>query len=118
MLLKNLDPPALCNRTRLTIKKLCNNVIETTIMTGCAKGKNVFISRIPLIPNDLPFDFKRLQFPVRLAFAVSINKSQGQSLKVAGINLENPCFAHGQFYVACFRVGNPNNLFIYAPSDI
>jgi len=115
MLLRNLDPPKLCNGTRLCVKKFYPNIIEATILTGCARGEDVFIPRIPLIPTDLPFDFKRLQFPVRLAFAMSINKSQGQSLKVAGINLENPCFSHGQLYVACSRVGNPNNLFIYAP---
>jgi hypothetical protein len=71
--------------------------------------------RISIIPNDLPFDFKRLQFPARLAFAMTINKAQRQSLRVAGINLENPCFSHGQLYVACSRVGTPKQLYIYAP---
>ena len=56
------------------------------------KGEDVLIPCIPMIPNDMPFDFKRLQFPVQLAFAMSVNKSQGQSLSVCGINLENPCF--------------------------
>ncbi|KAF0715679.1 Uncharacterized protein FWK35_00027936 [Aphis craccivora] len=41
--------------------------------------------------------FKRLQFPVWLAFAMIINKSQGQSLSVCMINLEKQCFLHGQF---------------------
>nr|KAI8748380.1 ATP-dependent DNA helicase PIF1 [Biomphalaria glabrata] len=95
ILLRNLDPPKLCNGTRLVIKNLFSNLIEGTILTGCAKGEDVFIPRIPLIPSDLPFEFKRLQFPVRLAFAMTINKAQGQSLKVAGINLESPCFSHG-----------------------
>ena len=67
------------------------------------------------MPTDIEFEFKRLQFPIRLAFAMSINKAQGQSLSVAGINLQEPCFSHGQLYVACSRVGNPQNLFIYAP---
>ena len=84
-------------------------------MTGCAKGEIVFIPRIPLIPNDMPFEFKRLQFPVRLSFAMSINKAQGQSLKVAGLQLENPCFSHGQLYVACSRVGSGKNLYMFAP---
>jgi hypothetical protein len=113
MLLRNLDPPTLCNGTRVCIKNLLPNVIEATVMTGCAKGENVFIPRIPLISEDLGFTFQRLQFPVRIAFAMTINKAQGQSLTVAGINLENPCFSHGQLYVACSRVGNPNNLYIY-----
>jgi ATP-dependent DNA helicase PIF1 len=68
-----------------------------------------------MIPSDMPFEFKRLQFPVRLAFAISINKAQGQSLKVAGISLEAPCFSHGQLYVACSRVGTGKNLFVFAP---
>ncbi|CAF4678937.1 unnamed protein product, partial [Rotaria magnacalcarata] len=59
-----------------------------------------------MVPNDMPFQFKRLQFPVRLAFAMSINKPQGQSLKVAGINLGAPCFSHGQLYVAYSRLLN------------
>ena len=115
LLLRNLDPPRLCNGTRLCVKQLFPHVIEATILTGCAKGEDVFILRIPLIPTDLAFDFKRVQFPVRLAFAMTINKAHGQTLKVAGINLEKPCFSHGQLYVACSRVGSPQNLFIFAP---
>ncbi|GFW77115.1 transposable element Tcb2 transposase [Trichonephila clavipes] len=44
----------------------------------------------------MPFEFKRSQFPVRLAYAMTINKAQGQSLQVCGLNLENPCFSRGQ----------------------
>lgn len=115
ILLRNLDPPKLCNGTRLCVKKLMPNVIEATIITGKSKGEDVLIPRIPMIPTDLPFEFKRLQFPLRLAFAMTINKAQGQSLKIAGVILENSCFSHGQLYVACSRVGTPKNLFIYTP---
>jgi ATP-dependent DNA helicase PIF1 len=66
-------------------------------------------------PTDLPFEFRRLQFPVRLAFAMSINRAQGQSLKVPGINLDTPCFSHSQLYVACSRVGTGKNLYVFAP---
>lgn len=115
ILLRNIDPPRLCNGTRLAVKKLQNNLIEATIITGKFQGSDVLIPRIPMIPTDLPFDFKRLQFPVRLAFAMTINKSQGQTLKVCGLNLANPCFSHGQLYVACSRVGKPEDLYIFAP---
>lgn len=47
--------------------------------------RKVLIPRIPMTPKDLTFAFKRLQFPVRLAFAMSLNKSQGQSFQVCGI---------------------------------
>jgi len=52
------------------------HVLEATILTGCAKGEDVFIPKIPILPTDMPFEFKRLQFLVRLAFAMFINKPQ------------------------------------------
>ncbi|UYV60858.1 hypothetical protein LAZ67_1002622 [Cordylochernes scorpioides] len=75
---------------------LMNNIIEATILNGKYQGEHALLPRIPMIPMDTPFEFKRLQFPVRLAFATTINKAQGQSLQVCGLNLINPCFSHGQ----------------------
>ena len=92
------------------------HIIEVTILTGCAEGEDVFIPRIPTTSTDMLFTFKRLQFPVRLAFAMSINKVQGQSLKIAAINLETPCCSHGQLYVTCSRVGIGRNLYVFAPN--
>jgi len=48
---------------------------------------------------------------------MTINKSQGQTLKVAGLNLSEPVFSHGQLYVGCSRVGNPNSLYIFTKED-
>lgn len=112
MLLRNLKPPKLCNGTRLQVKALHKNLVEAVILTGCARGETVFVPRIPLMPNDLPFEFKRLQFPLKVCFAMTINKSQGQTFKVAGVDLREDCFSHGQLYVACSRVSSPSNLFI------
>ena len=117
MLLRNLDPPKLCNGTRLVVKNMMPNVIEATIMTGVAKNEDVFIPRIPLIPSDLPFQFKRLQFPLKICFAMTINKAQGQTLSVVGLHLNMPCFAHGQLYVGCSRVGRSDNLYLYMPNS-
>ncbi|GBM81942.1 hypothetical protein AVEN_4095-1 [Araneus ventricosus] len=115
ILLRNLDPPKLCNETRLSAKRLLTDIIEATILTGKQKGQDVLITRIPLVPTDINFSFKRLQFSVRLAFAITVNKAQGQSINWCGVNLESPCFSHGQLYVACSRVGSPKHLFIHAP---
>ena len=72
MLLRNMDipppPPRLCNGTRLAVKRLMPHVIEATIFTGCGQGEDVFIPCIPVIPTDMPFDFRRLQFPINLSF--------------------------------------------------
>lgn len=59
ILLRNINPPRLCNGTRLAVKKLMNNVIEATILNGKFKGEDVFLPRIPMIPTDMPFEFKR-----------------------------------------------------------
>ena len=115
MLLRNLDPPKLCNGTRLCVKSFSRYIIEATITTGFSKGEDVFLPRIPFISTNLPFEFKRLQFPIRVSFAMTINKSQGQSLKTTGISLINPCFSNGQLYVACSRGGSPSNLYVLAP---
>jgi ATP-dependent DNA helicase PIF1 len=113
--LRSLDPPKLCNGTRLCVKKVLGNVIEATILAGKGEGETVFIPLRPLIPMDLPFNFKRLQIPLRLAFTITINKSQGQSIKYCGVDLRTPCFSHGQLYVPCSRMGSPNNLFLLTP---
>ena len=117
MLLRNLIPPKLCNGTRLQVKSLHKNVVEATIFTGCGSGETVFIPRIPLIPSDYHFQFKRLQFPIKVCFAMTINKAQGQSLKMAGVDLREDCFSHGQLYVACSRVSTPDSLVILQPEE-
>uniref|UniRef100_A0A8D8QT90 ATP-dependent DNA helicase n=1 Tax=Cacopsylla melanoneura TaxID=428564 RepID=A0A8D8QT90_9HEMI len=118
MLLRNLRPPKLCNGTRLQIKSLQRNVIEATIITGAGQGELVFLPRIPLIPSDYEINFKRVQFPVKLCFAMTINKAQGRALSMAGIDLREDCFSHGQLYVACSRVSSSNALVIFQPQGI
>ena len=107
MLLRNLNPKkGLLNGTRLIVRSLHRNCIKAEIITGSNKGEEICIPRIDLEPSEssLPFRMKRRQFPVILAFAMTINKSQGQSFDHVGIYLPEPVFAHGQLYVALTRV--------------
>ena len=81
-------------------------------------GNTIMIPRINFHPTDrsLPIEMERKQFPVRLCFAVTSNKSQGQTLKHVGIYLQQDFFSHGQLYVALSRVQSPQNLKIYRPN--
>ena len=92
-----------------------NNVIEATILTEKFRGEDLLLPRMQMKPTDMSFEFKRLQLPIRLAFARTINKAQRQSLQECGLNLENPSFSIGQLYVPCLLVGKPSDLFVYAP---
>ena len=105
-MLRNLNHRKSCNGTRLSGKKLMNNLILAKIIKGKLKGEEVLIPRITTIAADLPFQFNRIQFPVRLAFAMTINKSQGQSLEVCGINLEFLCFSHLIFLQILIQMDN------------
>ena len=117
ILIRNLQPPMLVNGTRLKITGMENNKLEAEILVGEYAGQTVYIPKIPLIPKDCGIQFKRIQFPVKLSFSMSINKSQGQTLERVGLLLEEPCFAHGQFYVGCSRVGSEKNLKIVCPNQ-
>jgi len=107
MLLKNFSPPNICNDTRLLVKVLRDNLIVITILTGQAAAQLAHIPHIPMIPTHLPITFKRLQFPMKVSFALTINKSQGQIFSLVGIDLRKECFSHEQLYVGlstfCYR---------------
>lgn len=80
VLLRNLNTPKLCNGTRLLATKLKSTFTEAQIITGITKGEHVCMPRIPMKPPDFPFKFKGIQFPIKPCFALTINRSQGQTL--------------------------------------
>ncbi len=113
MLLRNLDPKkGLCNGTRMILRRAYPRVLEISIIGGDHHGEQAFIPRITLKPSSrqYPFVLRRRQFPVRLCFAMTINKAQGQSLKYVGIHLLSPVFCHGQLYVALSRATCSSNI--------
>jgi ATP-dependent DNA helicase PIF1 len=95
LLLRNFNQlVGLSNGTRLIVKRLGQCVIEAEIIIGNNVGKCVFIPRIIMSPSgtNWPFVLCRCQFPVRMAFAMTINKSQGQTLNNVGVYLSSLVF--------------------------
>jgi hypothetical protein len=83
ILLGNM-PGGFTNGTRLIVVKLMQHIIDAEIATGPNKGMCVF----------MPFTLRRWQFPLRSAFAMTINKAQGQTLQTVGVYLPKLVFCH------------------------
>ena len=118
MLLRNLNiRGGLCNGTRLIIQDVINaRLIRATIANGEHQGRTVLIPKIQTQPADsynFGFEWQRYQFPVKVAFAMTIHKSQGQTLQAVAVWLQEPCFGHGQLYVAASRVGSPDPIKVF-----
>src|SRR5258707_10312514 len=121
IVLKNLDAAnGVCNGSRGILTRYSNRVLEVRLLTGEQAGQTVFIPRVANQPGeeDVPFKFTRRQFPIRLCFSITINRSQGQTVKFVGLDLRSPAFTHGQFYVAVSRVTSVSNIkMIWNESD-
>ena len=91
MLLRNLNPAeGHCNGTRYVITNMAKYVIEAVIPEGLHKGKVLYIPRIyNTPPKNFTPNMTRIQFPIKLAFAITSNMSQGQSLESIGIFLRS-----------------------------
>nr|GEZ05078.1 ATP-dependent DNA helicase PIF1-like [Tanacetum cinerariifolium] len=83
MLMRNINQRAgLCNGTRLQVLRLGINIVEAQIISGGSVGTICAIPRMVISPTDAKMLFKlnRRQFPIQVCFAMTINKSQGQTL--------------------------------------
>jgi len=80
MLLRNLYPTEeLCNSTRMIVTHLGFRCIEVQILGGDFHSTKKLIPHILLATTEgeVPFILRRKQFPIKLCFAMTVNKSQG-----------------------------------------
>ena len=118
MLLHNLDPRnGICNGTCLRLLRSTCHILKCRVLSGDNANSVVFIPCMALDAglSDSPIPFCCLQFPVHLAYAMTINKSQGQTVEHVGLNLMSSVFSHGQLYVALSHCTHPRNIKIKIP---
>jgi len=121
MLLRNLNiKKGLCNGSRIEIKSISPRLISYDLLNndGSVREENILLPKITLTPTEgYPFVFQRTQYPIIPAYAATINKSQGCTFERIGIDLTEPCFSHGQLYVALSRARNFDRITVLLPQD-
>lgn len=107
MLLFNMcKPMGLCNGTRFVVTGLYRDTIKVRRVTAFrGEREELFLPKLLMSSSDVPVagTINRIQIPVTLAMAMTINKVQGQSFDYVGMFLRRPVFSHGQFFVAVSR---------------
>jgi len=123
ILIRSIAPKAGLYHTMKTMHRCFASVCyDSNNSSGTCIGKQVKIPRIDFYfkQAQLPFTLIHRQFPFQMAFALTINRSQGQSFENVGIYLPSPVFSHGQLYVAlsrCKSMGKIKVLVQHDPAD-
>jgi hypothetical protein len=109
MILKNYKT-GVCNGVLCILKAFSRYIAQVQLLTGPRAGSIIPLPRVAFnvaaSTSGLPFDFVRTQFPITLAYCVTVHKAQGQTLQTVGLYFTGETFAHGQLYVALSRVGS------------
>ena len=93
ILLKNLGVSrGLVNGTKMIVKELGDDILRVEVVTGSVAGSRniICLSRVWCDyedPKPKGVKFRRLQFSVRLAYAMTITKAQGQTATKVGLDL-------------------------------
>jgi hypothetical protein len=114
MLQRNINiKSSFCNGSMLRVVRMLNNII---VCRHLLTNGVIFLHRMPMTSDEtgFPFRLRRIQFPIRLAYCITINKSQGSTFDRIGIYLPVGVFDHGQLYTSVSRVRSADNLKVLA----
>jgi hypothetical protein len=87
---------------------------------GEIKERKLRLPRISFkfrLPYGKSYQILRMQYPLRLAYAMTFNKSQSQTLAKVLLDITNPPFTHGQLYIAMSRVWDSNNICMFLTEE-
>ena len=110
--LKGLE---IANNSRVLIVAIGEHTITVRTM-GENTERTIKIPHITFkfrLPYGKSYQLTRKQFPLRLAYAMTYNKSQSQTLSKVRLDVTSPPFSHGQLYVALSRVRDCRNIVMY-----
>lgn len=118
LLMRNIaHDEGLTRNSRVRIIGLYDNTVRVKKLST---GKEYTIHRITFkhkLPFGRSFSMLRNQLPLTLAYAMTINKSQGQEFQKVLCDLRRPCFTHGHLYVALSRIRRPQDILVFAERD-
>jgi hypothetical protein len=109
----------LANNSRVCIIAIHRCCVEILTVGDCAE-QNVRIPRISVkfrLPYLKSYQLTRLQFLLHLAYAMTYNKSQSQTLFKVLLDITSPPFSHGQLYVALSQVHDCKNIVMYLTEE-
>ena len=109
----------IANNSRVRIVSIGEHTIQVTTM-GENTERTVRIPRITFkfrLPYGKSYQLTRKQFPLRLAYAMTYNKSQSQTLSKVLLDVTSPPFSHGQLYVALSRVRDCRNIVMFLKGE-
>jgi len=102
--------------TNARVRVLHITPFSIRVQTLTTPPKTATIPRIRFkyrLAGGLSFEIIRTQFPLRLAYSITYNKSQSQTLQRVLLDITRAPFAHGHLYVALSRVTSFANISIY-----
>jgi hypothetical protein len=118
MVMRNLCAKyGIMNGVKLRVERISRFLIVAK--TLCSAQRTVLLPRITFnmsVPSSAVRIVRR-QFPIRLAYAMTTNKSQGQTLARVCYDLRQPVFTHGACYVGLGRVEEAEDLALLLGED-